>query len=71
MVDLREFTYLRYLLFGVKRDGDMLVSIFSFDDGKTVVSRGDVSTGKGVEELDVFGGIHDGIECDMTPSQTE
>ena len=47
------------------------MSIFGFDDGKTVVSRGDVSTSKGVEELDVFGGVHDGMEFDITSSQTE
>ena len=68
---MREFTYLRDLLLGVKRDGNMLVSIFSFDDSKTVVSRGDVSANKGVEKLDIFGGVHVGMKFDITPSQTE
>ena len=71
MIDLREFADLRYLLFSVKGDGDVLVSILCFDDSKTVVGRGDVSTCKVVKEFDIFGVVHDEIEFDMTPSQTE
>lgn len=71
MVDLREFTNLRYLFIAIKGDGDVLMSIFCFDDCKTIVGRGDVSIGKGIEEFDIFGGVHGEIEFDITPSQTE